>query len=110
MIQDFLAERLELLTDDVPDLPSHVVAVILTGEASPAYMEDMKSVLQIAIPAFIPKFKFVKDPSLVAVEGAAHRARQAVTDPYFIEPDPPGDYEHLERAETPSVDRFHDEL
>lgn len=110
MIQDFLAERLELLAGDAPDIPSHVVAVILTGEASPACMEQMKSVLQIAIPAFIPRFKFVKDPSLVAVEGAAHRARQAMTDPYFTEPDPPGDHEHLERPATPSVDRSHDEL
>jgi hypothetical protein len=94
----------------VSDLPSHVVAVILTGEASSARMEEMKSVLQLAIPAFSPRFKFVKDPALVGVEGAAHRARQAVTEPYFTEPDAPGDHEHLERAERPSVDGLHEEL
>ena len=85
-VQDFFETSLKSVEGGIPDLPSRVVAVILTGEASASALSEMKSILAEALPAFKTKFKFSIEPRLVGVQGAAHRARQTVTDPFFTKP------------------------
>ena len=111
-IQDFLAEQLSSLEGDAPDISSHVVAIILTGEASASAMLEMKDILAEGLPTFSTKFKFSIEPRLVGVYGAAHRARQTATYPFFTGPRQKFSDHELTEEKNPGKKEgeMHDEL
>jgi hypothetical protein len=74
---------------NIEDPASKVQGIILTGEASLAGMEDMKRVIEQALPTYKDRFLFHLDPSKVGVIGAAHRARQYVTENAVMSPKKP---------------------
>ncbi|KAG4436850.1 hypothetical protein IFR05_007656 [Cadophora sp. M221] len=109
-IQDFLGNQLARREGDIPILSSHVLAVILTGEAPEHSMSAMKALLEDALPAFKPKFKVSIAPGLVGVQGAAHRARQMVMDELFNGPERLSDHALTEEERNPQMRQSHDEL
>jgi hypothetical protein len=84
MIKDFLLEVGEELGNDIPDVFSHLVGIILTSEATTDLSDVMIDIIQDSFIALSATFKISKSPTMVAVEGAAYRARQIVTDPYSL--------------------------
>jgi hypothetical protein len=100
-----MAEQIAKIEHDMPNANSHVRALILSGEASSSSMQEMQQVLAVALPEFTDRFRFSINPKFVGVTGAAHRARQTVTDPFFTEPRKPHDHEFF--GQEPLA---HDEL
>ncbi|KAK0120821.1 hypothetical protein ONS96_011022 [Cadophora gregata f. sp. sojae] len=109
-IQDFLGSQLARREWDAPILPSRILAVILTGEASNDSMSAMKALLEEALPAFKHKFRTSIVPRLVGVLGAAHRARQMVIDDIFQGPERLSDHALTEEERNPRKPKSHDEL
>jgi len=110
-IQDFLGRQLIRREGGVPILPSCVLAVILTDEAPEQSMTAMKALTEEALPDFKPKFKMSIEPGWVGAYGAAHRARQMVTDEMFIDLERLSDrHGFMEEERHPPLQQSHDEL
>lgn len=98
-IREFTAEQLAKVENDAPNAASHVRAVILSGEALSS-MQKMQKLLVKALPEFEDRFLFSISSNLVGAAGAAHRARQTVTDPFFTDPRKPEDHEHYSQEQV----------
>ena len=85
----------EVEASNIPDPSSHIQGIILTGEASDASMQEMKQVIVAALPEFEDQFRFSIDPRLEGVIGAAHHARQFVTENAISNPRQPAPHEDL---------------
>lgn len=86
-IQDFMNDMITyLLESNVEEPESKVRGIILAGEASAAGMDELKPVIEKALHRYKPCLLFDIDPSLVGVVGAAHRARQYVTEHAILNP------------------------
>jgi hypothetical protein len=80
-IRHFTAESLLAVEEaGIPNAATHVKGIILSGEASVGAMSEFKRVVAAAIPEFENQFLWSIDPKLVGAAGAAHRARQFVTE------------------------------
>jgi hypothetical protein len=85
----------EVEASNIPDPSSHVQGIILSGEASTASMQEIKQVIARALPKFEDRFRFSINPHLVGAAGAAHRARQFVTEHAISNPRQPSLHEDL---------------
>lgn len=75
-----------LLESNIENPESKVRGIILAGEASIEGLEEMRLVIGKAIPEYKDRFLFNIDPRDVGVVGAAHRARQYVTEHAIMNP------------------------
>jgi len=78
-----------LVEMNYPDPASKVQGIILTGEASSAGMENMKRIIEHALPTYKERFLFHLEPGKLGAIGAAHRARQCVTENAIMSPRQP---------------------
>ncbi|KAE8452093.1 hypothetical protein EG329_002259 [Mollisiaceae sp. DMI_Dod_QoI] len=86
-IQNFMDEMIAYLLESNIETPeSKVHGIILAGEASIQGMDELKPVIEKALPRYKNRFLFDIDPGLVGVIGAAHRARQYVTEHGILNP------------------------
>jgi hypothetical protein len=89
-MHSFMDEAITHLAElNIQDPASKVQGIILTGEASSAGMEDMKRVIEEALPTYKERFLFHLEPGKLGVIGAAHRARQYVTENAVMSPRQP---------------------
>lgn len=80
---------LYLIESNISNPESKIVGIILTGEASMEGMEEIKLVIGKALPEYEDHFLFSINPGVVGAIGAAHRARQYVTEHAIMNPREP---------------------
>jgi hypothetical protein len=61
-------------------------AIVLSGEASTAGMEEMRQALAACLPEFQNQLRMSLDPHFVGAFGAAQRARHIIQNPSFLKP------------------------
>ena len=69
-----------LVESNIDNPESKIQGIILAGEASIEGMDEIKQVIGKALPGYKNHFLFSIDPRVIGVIGAAHRARQYVTE------------------------------
>lgn len=95
-IRILMDEMIAYLTEsNIKDAVSRVIGIILTGEASTEGMEDMRNFLGETLPEYKAHLLFDIDPRTLGVIGAAHRARQYVTEHAIMNPKDPMLHEEL---------------
>ncbi|KAF8852937.1 hypothetical protein BDZ45DRAFT_729870 [Acephala macrosclerotiorum] len=86
-IKEFMDEMIQYLLESKIENPElKVRGIILAGEASSEGIEALKLVIGKALPGYQDRFLFDIDPGFVGVIGAAHRARQYVTEHAIMTP------------------------
>jgi len=86
-IHGFMDEMIAYLVEaNIKDPESKVRGIILAGEASIGAMEEMKHVIEVALPEYKDQFLFSIDQRVIGATGAAHRARQYVTEHAITSP------------------------
>ena len=84
-----------VIENNIKDPKSKVRGIILVGEASKEGMEDLKQVIETALPGYKDRFLFDIDPGVIGAVGAAHRARQWATKNAVMNPREPAFHEDL---------------
>lgn len=79
----------------VKDPEQKVRGIVLAGEASKDEMEDLKRVVEVALPEYKDRFLFDIDPMTIGAVGAAHRARTWATDDAILNPRKPAIHNDL---------------
>jgi translation initiation factor 2 alpha subunit (eIF-2alpha) len=76
-IKVFMDEMIEhVIKNGIKDPNPKVRGIILAGEASSEGMEDLKKVIETALPEYKDRFLFDIDLVVIGTIGDAHRARQ----------------------------------
>jgi hypothetical protein len=78
-----------VIKNGIKDPKPKVRGIILAGEASKEGMEDLKRVIETALPEYKDRFLFDIDPVVIGAVGAAHRARQWATKNAIMNPRDP---------------------
>ncbi|KUJ12747.1 uncharacterized protein LY89DRAFT_737665 [Mollisia scopiformis] len=95
-IRTFIDEMITYLTEgNIKNATSRIMGIVLTGEASRDGMKEMKQVIGKALPEYKERFLFDIEPEKVGATGAAHRARQYVTDHAILNPREPTFHQEL---------------
>jgi translation initiation factor 2 alpha subunit (eIF-2alpha) len=95
-IQVFMDEMIEhVINNNIKDPKAKVRGIILAGEASKQGMEDLKQVIETALPEYKDRFLFDIDPVVIGAVGAAHRARQWATKNAIMNPREPAFHDDL---------------
>jgi hypothetical protein len=95
-IQVFMDEMIERVrNNNTKDPKAKVRGIILAGEASKQGMEDLKQVIETALPEYKDRFLFDIDPVVIGAVGAAHRARQWATKNAIMNPREPAFHDDL---------------
>jgi hypothetical protein len=95
-IKVFMDELIEHVVETgVKDPKPKVRGIILAGEASKEGMEDLKQVIETALPEYKDRFLFDIDPVVIGAVGAAHRARQWATKNVIMNPREPAFHDDL---------------
>jgi translation initiation factor 2 alpha subunit (eIF-2alpha) len=95
-IREFMNEMMTYLAEmNIKDPKLKVMGIILAGDASTEGLEDIKRVIEKGLPEYKDRFLFSIDPHVIGAIGAAHRARQYVTEYSIMNPQEPPLHEEL---------------